>query len=422
MFRTVLGAAIAAIIGLAPLEAAAKTTTVSFLVFGDPAEKEAYELLVADFEKNHPQIKIDLIYTPSQTAYLQRLAVDFAAGTPADVFFLNYRRYAYYASRNQIEPLDAYVAKSSIIDLKDFYPEAVKPFYWKGKLVGIPQNISSLVVYYNKTLFDKSRIPYPKDGWTWDEFVETAKALTLDTDGDGRTDQFGLGTEAQIFRSAPFIWMNGGDLVDNPENPTKLTLDTPASREALQWFVDLQQKHKVVPDRFEEQAEPSINRFLRGTTAMYFNSRRGVPTYRDVTAFDWDVAPLPTGKQPAGILHADAFFMAKACKHKAAAWAFIEYANSVEGQILLAKTGRTVPSRKSVAESPAYLEPGTKPSRMRVFLDVIPHVRAVPIMAPWVNIEVLVGQELEQAYHGMITLDTAIQRATDTTREFFVKK
>ena len=60
--------------------------------------------------------------------------------------------------------------------------------------------------------------------------MATAKALTKDTDGDGAIDQYGLGTEASIFRLAPFIWQNGGDIVDDPDKPTRLTLDTPEAK------------------------------------------------------------------------------------------------------------------------------------------------------------------------------------------------
>lgn len=390
-----------------------------FMVFGEPAEKAAYDKLVTAFSQRYPQVRVEVLYIPNQNSYRTRLAADLAAGTPADVFLLNYRRYAQFAARGVLEPLDAYVAQSKLLKLADFYPEALRPFYYNKRLMGIPQNLSSLVVYYNKNLFDKAGIPYPKPGWTWEDFLQTAKALTKDTDGDGIPDQFGLGTEASIFRVAPFIWQNRGDLVDDPENPKRLTLDAPATKEALQWFMELQVKHKVVPNKLLERARPSEERFLDGTLAMFLNSRRGVPTYRDIRGFDWDVAPLPRGKEQAGILHADAFFMAAASRNKPAAWAFIEFANSTAGQVILAESGRTVPSLKGVAQSPAFLDPNNKPRSSRVFLDTIPYIRAVPVMETWADIEALVSEDLERAFHGDVTLDEAIKRATDRTLRFF---
>lgn len=393
---------------------------VRFMVFGDPAEKAAYETLVAAFEERRPAIEIELQHIPSQADYRQRLGADFAAGTPADVVLINYRRYAPFAARGALEPLGPYLDRSELISPDAFYAESLGPFTWEGTLMCIPQNLSSLVVYYNKDLFDQAGLPYPSDSWTWEEFVVTAKALTRDTDGDGASDQYGLGTTVEAIRVAPFIWQNGGALVDDETNPTRLALDTPEATAAFQWFVDLQVKYGVVPDAAAEEAEDSESRFLNGRTAMLLNSRRGVPTYREIEAFDWDVAPLPQGAQPATVLHADAYCLPAVSQNKPAAWAFIEFANSSEGQAIIARTGRTVPSLKAVAESEAFLDSQAKPQRSKVFLDVIPQTRAVPVMATWPEIEETLTTELQRAYYGQTSVEEAITTAIERTERYFV--
>jgi multiple sugar transport system substrate-binding protein len=284
----------------------------------------------------------------------------------------------------------------------------------------IPQNLSSLVVYYNRDMFERSGVPRPTDDWTWDDFLHAARVLTRDTRGGGRVDQYGLGTEVSIFRLAPFVWQNGGELVDSTQAPTRLTLDAPAAREAVQWFVELQTKHRVVPDAVEEKAESSESRFLNGRLGMFLNSRRGVPTYRTITSFDWDVAPLPRRRHRAGILHADAYCMPRATKNKAAAWALVEFANSPDGQRAVAASGRTVPSLRLLAESPAFLRPDTPPRNSRVFLTELPFIRTVPVTEGWVDVEELAGEELARAYYGRAGVDeviaTAIRRAAAAFR------
>jgi multiple sugar transport system substrate-binding protein len=399
--------------------AAAQQAEISFMIFGDPAEKAAYESLVAAFEQKHPDIDVEVIHIPGQSDYRRRLATDFAGGTPADITLINYRRYASFAAKRVLEPLGPYLEKSQVIKEADFYPETMQPFYWQGTLMCIPQNLSSLVVYYNKKLFDEAGVAYPADDWTWDDFLATAKALTKDTDGDGMVDQYGLGTEASIFRLAPFVWQAGGDIVDDPANPTRLTLDSPEAKQATEWFLALQNEHKVVPDAVQEEAEDSESRFQNGRLGMFLNSRRGVPTYREIEAFDWDVAPLPRGKEQAGILHADAYCMSASAENKNAVWTFIEYANSPEGQTIVAASGRTVPSLKSVAESPAFLDPNAKPSRSRVFLDGIPYIRGVPVMETWVDIEETVGKELERGMFGQASADEVIESSIRRTADYF---
>ena len=255
--------------------------------------------------------------------------------------------------------------------------------------------------------------------WTWDEFLAAARKLTQDQDGDGRIEQYGVGIKPSIFRLAPFIWQNNGELVDHGENPTRLALDSPEAREAFEWFINLQNVEHVVPNGLEESAESSESRFLNGKLGMYFNSRRGVPSYRTIKSFQWDVAPLPQNILPAGILHSDAYCMSAKVENKEAAWAFIEFANSVAGQEIVAQSGRTVPSLKYVAESETFLSPDSPPANSRVWLDTVATIRMVPIMASWVGIEQQVGAEIEKAFYGEIDLDEAIDTAIKVAQPYF---
>ena len=396
-----------------------QNSAVSFMVFGDPAELAAYQSLVQAFAAAQPGIDVELRHIPDQAEYLRRLAADFAAGAPPDVMLLNYRRVAAFAGEGGLQPVGPYLAQSSVIQEAGFYPQTLEAFRQDGQLWCMPQNASSLVVYYNRDLFDAAGIPYPSDDWTWDDFLTAAKALTRDLDGDGQVDQYGAGIDAELYRLAPFIWQQGGDLVDDPVQPSQLALDSPAAQAAFQWFVDLQTTAHVVPDAVAESAESSASRFLNGRLAMYFNSRRVVPTYRASAAFAWDVAPLPRSLQPASILHSDGYCLAAGSKDKAAAWKFIEFANSQKGQELMAATGRTVPSLRAVAESPAFLDPQQAPANSRVYIDAIPTLRHVPLMAAWPGIEDTASKEIERAFYGQASVEEAAAAAIELTRPFF---
>lgn len=393
--------------------AASAVHPVSFMVFGDPAELKAYQTLVSAFQQSHPEIAVELIHIPDQADYRKRLGADLAVGTPADVVLINYRRYAGFAQKGALVPLQSYLDQSTLITAGDFYAEALEPYIGRKEVMCIPQNLSSLVVYYNKALFDAAGVPYPQADWTWDDFLSAAQALTIPA-----RDQYGVGLEPSLIRVAPFIWQNGGELVANPI-ASRLLVDSPEAREAIQWFVDLQVKHHVTPDAVATESEDLESRFSNGRLGMYLDSRRVVPSLRSITAFDWDVAPLPNGKLPATILHADAYCMTSATKDRAAAWKFIEFANSVEGQQIIAATGRTVPSLKSVAESAAFLDPNAKPRNSRVFLDVIPALRALPILKNWVDIEETANAELERAFYGTASVDDVIKAMIDRTAIFF---
>jgi multiple sugar transport system substrate-binding protein len=406
--------------GCAPMsDATPKPAPLTFLISGDPADETAYRTLVAAFMAANPDVAVELLNIPSGGDFRRRLAADFAARTPPDVFLINYRHLGPFVAGAAIAPVGPRLAQSQVISRDDFYAPARDAFTWQGVLQCLPQNMSSPVIYFNRDLFAAAGLPDPADGWTWAEFVAAARMLTHDQDGDGVVDQYGLGVTPSLVRAAPFVWMNGGELVDDPRAPTRLTLDSPATRAALAWFVALQTEHHVTPDAVAEAAESSLSRFLNGRLAMIVESRRATPEFRRIEAFDWDVAPLPAGKQPASLLHSDAYCLAAASSRQELAWRFVEFANTREGQRILAQSGRTVPSRLDLAESPVFLDSGAKPVHSRVFVDAIPTLRSFPLLPTWSDIEGVVDAELAQAFYGQLSLDAAIHNAEARSKEFF---
>lgn len=407
-----LALAIALAAGCAPATAAptgaptAAATEVSWMVLGDPAETKSFQDVAAAFEALHPGTTVTVITLASEEAeYFVRLGSDLAAGTPADVVYMDYRDAGRYYANGSFQPIGAQLAASDLIAAKDFYPQALDAFTWEGQQMCLPINISSLVTYYNKALFDAAGLAYPADDWTWENLLTTAQALTKDTDGDGVVDQFGLGTSAQIIRVLPFIWQNDGDFLDGDQ----LALNTPQALEALQFFVDLHAKHQVTPDRVAETAQSSQARFEHGTLGMFFQSRRVTTAFRSITAFDWDVAPLPSQAQSATILHADGLCIPTQAAHPALAWELIEFANSVRGQQIMSTTGRTVPSNRAVAESEYFLDPNAKPAHSQVWIDVIPGIRSAPVLKDWEEIEEHANEAIEHAYYGDDTAAEAMQ-------------
>jgi multiple sugar transport system substrate-binding protein len=391
---------------------------VAFFSYGDSSERAAYEALVASFNRKHPEIQVTIGHTPGEDefrsprqrdAYRQRLIANVVSGTTPDVFMIPYREYAWFLNRAVIEPIAPLLAKSAVIREADFYPQALTPFRdASGALVCLPQNASTLVLYYNKTLFDAARLPYPTADWTWGDLLNAAQKLTTDTNNPQKA-HYGLGLDADITRLLPFLWQHGAQLVDDDGTPTRFTLDTPAAQAALQQFTDLQNRYRVVPDENAALTYPPSDRFITGSIGMLVFSRRITPILRTVQ-FDWDVAPLPRlpGQPPATLLFADGFCLSRSSKHKDAAWKLIEYAMSPEGQTLLAKAGRNVPSLRAVAESPAFLDPAMKPASSRVFLDTLPDARLAPYSVTWADVEEELNRQIQAGfYEGLSPPETA---------------
>jgi multiple sugar transport system substrate-binding protein len=404
---------------------------IKLLIAGAPEELAAFRTLADAYQKKSHGSSVQLVEASSAGDLITRLSTSIAGGSPPDAFLINYRAYGQFAGKEAIESLQDRLASSKLIKAADFYPAAMEAFQWRGQQLCMPQNASSLAVYYNKDLFAKYGVPEPKSGWAWNDMISTATALTRDangvpirageSEGGRRAAVHGLSVEPVIIRVAPFAWSNGGDIVNDPQHPTRFTLDVPATREALKNLVDLRLAYGVVPSDEEVEAEDEESRFVNGRLAMVISSRRVTTTFRTITGFDWDVAELPTYGSPANILHSDAYCITRSSKHKDAAWRFVEYAMSAEGQRIIAATGRTVPSHIEVSKSDAFLDPAKPPANAQVWLDAIPTLRRVPTVSTWPEIEDVTNGILENAMYRGDRLDDVIRKIDEQTLPLFAR-
>lgn len=375
-----------------PAKAAETPRSIKLQVFGDSAEIKTYRELIGRYEATHPGYTVELLPVGKQSDHMAKLSTAFAAGAPPDLFILNFRRFGQFAAKDVLVPLGPVMSAEGRFNEADFYEPAVEAFRFRDQLMCLPQNVSSLVVYYNRALFKQFGVPEPKDDWTYfGDFLSAAKLLTRDIDGDRRNDIYGVGIDPTLIRLAPFVWGMGGSLVNDLYEPSLMTLDRGPSMLGLNAVKLLISRYRVTPRLIEYQAENNDARFARGALAMLFQSRRYTASLRELEGqgkgLDWDVAPLPKLQKQVGVLHSDAYCMAAASTQPDAARQFVAYALSPEGSTILSSSGRTVPSRKSIAESPAFLDPAQKPARAKVFLDAIPHLKRTPNIAVWHEVE-----------------------------------
>jgi multiple sugar transport system substrate-binding protein len=381
---------------------------VTLQVFGDAEELAAYRGLVAEYERETGD-EAKLIEVADRDAHLQKITTGFAGGSPPDVFLVNYRNFAPFAARGALDPAGPRLDGSDTLRRAAFYPQPLEAFTYRGTLQCIPQNLSSLVVYYNRDLFRAVGLSDPKPGWTYDEFRETARKLTGPPVRDNVVRQYGVGLEPSIVRLAPFIWSAGGDIVDDPDDPRRFTIDTPEGRKGLFAFLDLQGGDRLAPFEQEVEAKSLEERFVDGELGMFLSSRREVPHFRTIKTFDWDVAPFPTVREPASVLHSDAYCLARGDRSDAA-WRFVEFAAGPEGQRVLARSGRIVPSLKAVAESDDFLDPSARPRSSQVFLDAVSTIRRLPVASTWPEIEDAADLAIKRAYYTELTVDEALER------------
>lgn len=435
--RKLIGATSALIaLGQRRRTTAQATRTVRFAFFGTDPEQRAFRKLIAAFHDAQPGIMVETVGMgsgdpslamgrASGSPYQLWIETAFTGQTPPDVFMLSYQRFRSFALRGLVEPLGKYLNASKELTADDFYSNALDAFRFEefpgNDLGGMPINASSLAVYYNTDLFDEFNVPYPQAGWDWATFASTAAQLTVDRDGDGRIGTYGLVLDPTISRYAAFIWGAGGDFVDDPDHPTKLVLDTPTAKRGLEMLATLGPSGmKVTPTEQELRGMSDIVRFSTGKAAMLIHSRRVVPALREIQSLHFDVAPLPIDAVAANVLHSDALCVASQSQDKEAAWTFLEFAIGPIGQQILAETGRTVPSLRSVAESDVFLK-GTSfadslglqtsalpPANNRAFIDNIAISRKLPSITSLPAVEASFNQAFKHAFFVDASVSTAV--------------
>ena len=383
-----------------------KDVRISVQVSGGESEIAAIEEMAESFEATRAGVTVEVIGVPSPGDHMARLATSFAAGRPPDVFLLNYRRFGQFAAKGVITP-----AVLGDLQEAEFFAPPIEAFTFDGRLLCLPQNISSSVTYFNPKLFAKHGVPLPRPGWTLADMGSAAERLSA-----GGVEAIGF--EHSFRTLPPFVWTNGGDVVDDLHRPTAITLRSPPARQALTYLRDLL---RFGVDAGDAAADPAEERFARGELAMFLDSRRAVPKFRKSEGLVFDVAPLPVGTTPATLLASDAYCVAKATEHREAAHAFVRHAVGPEGGRVLAEAGRTVPSHKALAESGAFLAPQRLPASSQVWLDVVPHLRRLPRVAQRNEAEEGASDVLEQFFAGRLSIDEAVERIERDSRAALAK-
>jgi len=198
---------------------AQEAVTLRVASWANEKEFELETAILNRFMELHDGVEIEFEAIP--VGYPDKILTSFAAGTVPDVFLLDSPYIPRFVNRDLL--LDLRVAADTLgLDLDAFFPTVRAVFEQDGALYALPKDFTPLVMYYNKRLFDAAGVPYPKPGWTWQDYLETAQRLTRDTDGDGSVDQYGTAFINQLYLWVPWVWMNGC-AVTGPPGPLTVT-------------------------------------------------------------------------------------------------------------------------------------------------------------------------------------------------------
>jgi multiple sugar transport system substrate-binding protein len=318
----------------------------------DALALDLWDEIIAAFEAEHPGVTVQL--EPVPDAYGEKLLTQIAAAEAPDIFQMGDGDVARYIQRGAAELLDPYITGDSPLHLDEFFPGVLAVGQQEGKTYFLTKDYSPLVLYYNKTLFDEAGVAYPEDGWTWGDFLAKAQALTLDKDGDGITDQWGIQLPGHWpswtwWRGiSPLVFANGGDLLDPKGEKASDYMNSAETVEALEFYVDLFTKHKVAPTNADLEALAGVDLFQTGRSAMLWTGRWPLRDFIANPELNFGTVGLPMGKQHANSICWAGFAMYAESQNKDTAWEFLKYIGAGDGAQVFAKHAFT--PVKAIAE------------------------------------------------------------------------
>jgi len=343
--------------------------TIQFASWGSKSEIDILKPILENFEKENPDIKIDFMHIPQN--YYQKIHLLFASNTAPDVIFINNLYLPVYAHAKMLEELE-------IDDI--FYSQAVNALSWENKHYAIPRDVSNLVIYYNKNLFDKHNIAYPEEDWTFEDFLKIAKKLT-------DKNSFGISFEEDVYFYLPYIMSMGGGILPEQLNKNE-------TQNAIKFYSDLRLKYNVAPKKYQSASATMAQMFLQQKLGMYLSGRWMVPKFREDCSFDWDIQRFPRGDKGSIVpLDASGWAISKSSKHKTEAIRFIKYLSSKESIEKFVSSGLIVPARKDVS-----IIDSQKPKNAKIFLDIITQSKPTPVTVNYREIVDKVNKEMENKF------------------------
>lgn len=348
--------------------------TIKFASWGSQSEVAILKPLIEDFEQKNG-VKVEFMHIPQN--YFQKLHLLFASNMPPDVIFINNLYLPVYA--DFLEDLTLYA------DKEVFYKKSLDAMTYENKVLAIPRDVSNLVVYYNKDLFDKYGISYPNKNWTFKDLLE--KSLEFKKHG-----VFGISFETSNLFYLPYLMSEGGGILS--EDLRTVIIDKPQSQKGLQFYADLRNKYNVAPKKSQSASATMAQMFLQKQIAMHLSGRWLVPKYREVADFNWDIINFPNGDKGSIVpMDASGWAVCKQSKRKELALKFVQYLSSKDSIEKLTKSGLITPARIDVANSDIFLK--GKPQSTQVFLEVIETSKPTPVSKDYREISDKIDTKLE---------------------------
>ncbi len=345
---------------------------VIHLVCATPASESTSQLLLStieQFEAAHTNIEVQLLEIPGD--YYQKLLVMIAGKTAPDIMWMG-QSFAEFAVKDVFLDINDRIKNDPDIDITNYNSKVLGWYRINGKQLSIPYGIDVEFIGYNKDLFDKYHVPYPRDDWNVDDFIKTAKALTKDTNNDGKIDQYGFSGRLN---------MSCFDAAIISDDGQKALCNSPQMLDYIKFNINLVFKEKICPppnsDMFSSADKFSV--FHHGKIAMMRFFTFDLPYLRDQCAdMRWDIVVSPVAKRKGYWASSNAYLISADTKHPDASW--LLFKEFISRRFQLALASETMPANLDVAKY-AFEHNTQPPDNIKCLLGTVDYLYPYPRVA-----------------------------------------
>lgn len=324
-----------------------------------------YDELATSFEAAYPQVKVE-IFSFVRESISGRVAAAVLNNEPPDI--AQGHVYA-MAGQDLAQPLDepwAVWEAENPEAARQFLPIAMQEVTWQGRRYGVPLDVYTIILLYNRSHFDQAGIPYPQANY--DLFFLQKAAVTLT---DSSQERYGVAITTDPWYASAWVASAGGHLVNEiATDKYSPTLNTPITVETLTFLTDLVKAgYAPLPSSRPRDYEDARQQFLAGQVSMYFGEPQDIHLIQSTMPdFPLGVAQLPqtpTTGRSTSVLGASGLFVPKGSRHALVAFEFMKWMASDEYIIPMARRQGRFPAKIWLLTSPDF----SKNLSLRPFFD-----------------------------------------------------
>lgn len=363
------------------------TDPLEVSVFGDDLRLATYQRIVDAFERQNPDVEVEVTTYPDRESAAAAALTTLEAGWDTDVLLTDYRHFADLVATGGLEPVDARLEERGLQFGDDYHRLALTAFSADNRLQCMPAEVSPYVVYYNERLIRRSQpgepveLPNTEDStWTWEEFERLARSIAgRDLLGPVK----GAHIPVQVETLTALIRSAGGDVVDNVYDPTALTLTSDEALLAATELLALARDPSVSPTVEELAEQSALKRFTAGELGLLVGTRDDLPALREAEDLQFDVLPLPSLGRTRSVARMNAWCLNASSDQVERAADFVAFAVGREGAEIASRSGAIVPSTLGIVYDDVFAQPDQQPANSFFFDTAIRRAEPMPYARNW---------------------------------------